>query len=238
MAFYELRQYKVRPGKMDEWVKIMEEEIIPFQVSKGMVICGSFRGETDDSVYVWIRRFESEAQREVLYKAVYDSDHWKTKLQPLAADCLDRSAMVVTRIVPTARSDAVALLPARHLVKAEAWQPRSQSVAVAVADVQQKVCATAAIGKECGVDLVGVEPRHRPAIEPVGAQPQDEIGPLQRRVAQTRLLSEPGVGREPAARVGVRVEPRQQLEQLLVVRDNRGDWRRPHLIVIARRDAG
>jgi len=27
---------------MDEWVKIMEREIIPFQVSKGMVICGSF----------------------------------------------------------------------------------------------------------------------------------------------------------------------------------------------------
>ena len=49
MAFYELRQYLVRPGKMDEWVKIMEEEIIPFQVSKGMVICGSFRGETDES---------------------------------------------------------------------------------------------------------------------------------------------------------------------------------------------
>ena len=38
MAFYELRQYFVRPGKMNEWVKIMEEEIIPFQVSKGMVI--------------------------------------------------------------------------------------------------------------------------------------------------------------------------------------------------------
>ena len=48
MAFYELRQYHVRPGKMNEWVKIMEEEIIPFQVSKGMVICGSFRGETDE----------------------------------------------------------------------------------------------------------------------------------------------------------------------------------------------
>ena len=48
MAFYELRQYLVRPGKMAEWVKIMEEEIIPFQVSKGMVICGSFRGETDE----------------------------------------------------------------------------------------------------------------------------------------------------------------------------------------------
>ena len=50
MAFYELRQYKVRPGKLAEWVRIMEEEISPFLGSKGMVICGSFRGETDESV--------------------------------------------------------------------------------------------------------------------------------------------------------------------------------------------
>jgi hypothetical protein len=104
MAFYELRQYKVLPGKINEWVKIMEEEIIPFQVSKGMVICGSFRGETDDSVYVWLRRFESEAEREALYKAVYESDHWKTKIGPRVPDYLDRSAAVVTRIIPTAKS--------------------------------------------------------------------------------------------------------------------------------------
>ncbi len=106
MAFYELRQYKVLPGKIDEWVKIMEEEIIPFQVSKGMVITGSYRGETDGSVYVWMRRFESEAERERLYKAVYDSDYWKTKIAPRVPACLDRSAMVVTRIVPTPKSTA------------------------------------------------------------------------------------------------------------------------------------
>ena len=104
MAFYELRQYKVLPGKMDEWVRIIEQEIIPFQVSKGMVICGSFRGETDDSVYVWLRRFESEAQREALYKAVYDTDFWKSKIGPQIPDLLDREKMVVTRIVPTAKS--------------------------------------------------------------------------------------------------------------------------------------
>ena len=104
MAFYELRQYKVRPGKIDEWVKIMEEEIIPFQVAKGMVICGSFRGETDDSVYVWLRRFESEGQREALYKAVYDSDHWKKEIAPRIPDLLDREKNVVTRIAPTTRS--------------------------------------------------------------------------------------------------------------------------------------
>jgi hypothetical protein len=104
MAFYELRQYKVRPGKLAEWIKIMEEEIIPFQVSKGMVICGSFGGETDESVYVWLRRFDSEAERERLYKAVYESDFWKTKIAPRVPDYLDRSAMVITRIVPTPKS--------------------------------------------------------------------------------------------------------------------------------------
>jgi NIPSNAP len=104
MAFYELRQYKVRPGKMQEWLKVMEEEIIPFQVAKGMVITGSFRGEADDSVYVWLRRFESEAQREALYKAVYESDHWKKEIAPRIPDLLDREKMVVTRIVPTTRS--------------------------------------------------------------------------------------------------------------------------------------
>ena len=60
MAFYELRQYKVWPGKMDEWVNFMEKEIIPFQISKGMVITGSFRGEKDDTTYIWLRRFEDE----------------------------------------------------------------------------------------------------------------------------------------------------------------------------------
>jgi hypothetical protein len=104
MAFYELRQYHVRPGKMAQWVKLMEEEIIPFQVARGMVICGSFRGETDDSAYVWLRRFDSEAEREALYKAVYDTDEWKTRIAPHIPDLLDREKMVVTRIVPTAKS--------------------------------------------------------------------------------------------------------------------------------------
>jgi hypothetical protein len=106
MAFYELRQYKVLPGKMKEWVKIMEEEIIPFQVSKGMVITGSYRGETDDSCYIWLRRFNSEAEREAQYKAVYESEFWKTQIAPKVPNCLDRSAMVITRIVPTAISTA------------------------------------------------------------------------------------------------------------------------------------
>ena len=93
MAFYELRQYKIRKGKMKDWLKVMEEEIIPFQVSKGMVITGSYRGEEDESVYIWIRRFKSEASRKALYKAVYESDFWKNDIAPRIPKLIDRKAL-------------------------------------------------------------------------------------------------------------------------------------------------
>ena len=104
MAFFELRQYRVRPGRMDEWVRLMEEKIIPFQTAQGMVVIGSFRGESDDSLFFWVRRFESEAERERLYEAVYGSEFWKNEIAPQIPDFLDRERNVVTRVVPTARS--------------------------------------------------------------------------------------------------------------------------------------
>lgn len=102
--FFELRQYRTKPGQRENWVRFMEEEIIPFQISKGMVIVGSFIGEEEDDLYVWIRRFESEAERERLYEAVYQSDHWKNVIAPRIPEMLDRERMKVTRIQPTSRS--------------------------------------------------------------------------------------------------------------------------------------
>jgi hypothetical protein len=54
--FFELRQYRTKPGQREKWVKFMEEEIIPFQVSKGMVILGRFVGQEEDDLCP-IRRF-------------------------------------------------------------------------------------------------------------------------------------------------------------------------------------
>jgi hypothetical protein len=102
--FFELRQYRTLPGQRNTWVKFMEEEIIPFQVAKGMVILGSFVGQEEDDLYVWIRRFESEEERERLYKAVYESEHWKNDIAPKIPAMLDRSAIKVTRIEATPKS--------------------------------------------------------------------------------------------------------------------------------------
>ena len=102
--FFELRQYHIHPGQRDHWVKCMEEEIIPFQVKMGMVILGSFVGEDDPSVYVWIRRFESEPERKRLYDAVYQSDYWKNEIAPRVGQMIDRELIKVQRIVATPHS--------------------------------------------------------------------------------------------------------------------------------------
>ncbi len=102
--FYELRQYRTKPGQRQNWVDFMEEVIIPFQVSKGMVIAGSFVGEEEDDLYIWMRRFDDEAQREQLYEAVYGSDEWTNDIAPKVGELLDRDKIVVTRIEPTPKS--------------------------------------------------------------------------------------------------------------------------------------
>jgi hypothetical protein len=106
MAFYELREYSIRSGKMNQWLDLMENHILPFQISQGMVVTGSYRGEEDDSVYIWTRRFESEEQREILYAAVYNSEFWKTVIAPQLPDLIDTSCKKVTRLSPTKSSPA------------------------------------------------------------------------------------------------------------------------------------
>ncbi len=100
----ELREYTVYPGKRDEWVKMMEEEIIPFQIKNGVVVLGSFVCDDQENIYVWIRRFESEADRVKKYEAIYESDHWKDVLLPRILPLVDREKHRITRLLPTKMS--------------------------------------------------------------------------------------------------------------------------------------
>lgn len=102
--FFELRQYRIKDGRRDEWAKYMEDVIIPYQVSKGMVVVGSFVAVDEDDLYIWIRRFDSEEQRAALYEAVYECDEWQKEIKPVCDEMLDRSRMVITRINATPKS--------------------------------------------------------------------------------------------------------------------------------------
>jgi hypothetical protein len=102
--FFELREYRIKDEKRERWVKLMEEKIIPFQMSKGMVAVGSFVAVDEPDLYVWIRRFENEEEAERLYKEVYESEYWRTEIKPQADEMLDRERMRITRLEATEKS--------------------------------------------------------------------------------------------------------------------------------------
>ncbi len=102
--FFELRDYTAKPGQRDRLVKLMEEVIIPFQASQGIVVVGSFTARDEEDRYIWIRRFASEEERERVYAAVYQSEHWQNDIAPLVEEVLYRDRMKVTIIEATASS--------------------------------------------------------------------------------------------------------------------------------------
>lgn len=99
--FYEIRRYQTRPGRRDEWVRYMEDVVIPYQVSKGMTVIASFVDEDDGDGYVWIRRFEDESDRVARYAATYDDPEWTEGIAPIVNGLLDTDRILVTRVRPT-----------------------------------------------------------------------------------------------------------------------------------------
>jgi hypothetical protein len=101
---FELRQYRMKPGQRERWVKWMEEKIIPYQVSLGVTVLGSFIAEEDPDVYVWLRRFDSEQERQRLYTEMYESPVWINEIKPVNDTMIIREKIQVTRLLATPRS--------------------------------------------------------------------------------------------------------------------------------------
>jgi hypothetical protein len=101
---FELRQYRLKPGQRERWVKWMEEKIIPYQVALGVVVVGSFVAEEDPDLYVWIRRFDSEQERARLYAEMYESPTWLNQIKPVNDGMIIREKIQVTRLLATPKS--------------------------------------------------------------------------------------------------------------------------------------
>jgi hypothetical protein len=69
-----------------------------------MSVVGSFVGEDDPNLYVWIRRFESEEQRNALYEAVYKTNEWANDISQKVGELMSKETISVTRMNPTSAS--------------------------------------------------------------------------------------------------------------------------------------
>ncbi len=103
-AFYEIRRYQAHQGLRDDLVRCMEDVVLPFVRSRGMSVTGSFIDEQDPDGYVWIRRFDSEADRAAQYAAVYQDEQWTSDIGPRVLALMDPEKAVITRALPTPQS--------------------------------------------------------------------------------------------------------------------------------------
>ena len=102
--FIELRKYYTFPGKLESWVRFMEDLVIPYQMSKGIAIIGGFVSPDEDDLYFWIRRFNSEEERIRLRTEAYGTEYWKKEIASRIPEMLDRTRTKVTRVAPTPQS--------------------------------------------------------------------------------------------------------------------------------------
>lgn len=101
---FELRMYRIQPGQRDAYVKWFEEEALPYLISKGIVVVGSFINEQEEDQFVWIRRYDSEEERVRINDNMSQSEHWQETLLPRIKEFMVPNQMQVIRLLPTPKS--------------------------------------------------------------------------------------------------------------------------------------
>ena len=99
MAYFQLRQYFIKPGKRAEAIIVMEEVLLPYVIAKGSVVTGRFMVKADEGeYYAWLPRYESEAEQERVENAIRGEDRWGSEIFPALTEVFDFSKAAIIRL--------------------------------------------------------------------------------------------------------------------------------------------
>jgi NIPSNAP len=91
----EMRTYRTKPGKREEFLRIFREKSIPAHARIGMPILGPFESLEDPDVFFFMRRFPDLASREPLKAQFYEGELWKSELEGVLMPMLERYDVVL-----------------------------------------------------------------------------------------------------------------------------------------------
>ena len=96
----EVRSYRIKPGKRDEFIKLFETRAVPAQRTYGIKIIGPFLDVENPNKFVFLRSFPSLEDRDRMKEAFYGSELWKTELEGLAMRLLDSYDVILCETSP------------------------------------------------------------------------------------------------------------------------------------------
>ena len=85
----EVRSYRIKPGRREEFINFFETRAVPALRSYGMTILGPLLDLENPNKFVWLRSFPSLEDRERMRDAFYGSELWKNELEEIAMPMLE-----------------------------------------------------------------------------------------------------------------------------------------------------
>ena len=85
----EVRAYRIKPGRRDEFIRFFETRAVPALRSYGMQVLGPLIDLENPNKFVWLRSFPSLEERERMKDAFYEGPLWKGELEAIAMPMLE-----------------------------------------------------------------------------------------------------------------------------------------------------
>ena len=103
----EVRTYKIKPGRRDDFIRFFESRSIPALQSHGMKVLGPFIDLESDDKFVFLRGFPSLEARDAMKNAFYEGPLWKNELESIAMPMIESYEVVLTETTPGGAVDSM-----------------------------------------------------------------------------------------------------------------------------------
>ena len=91
----EMRTYKIKPGKREQFLAIFEAKSVPAHQEIGMKILGPFRSIEDPDTFFFMRGFPDLESRDPMKARFYEGELWKRELEQTLMPMLDKYDVVL-----------------------------------------------------------------------------------------------------------------------------------------------
>jgi hypothetical protein len=91
----EVRTYRIKPGRRDEFIEFFETRAVPALRAHGMKIVGPLLDLENSDTFVFLRGFPSLDERDRMKNAFYEGELWKGELEAIAMPMLESYVVVL-----------------------------------------------------------------------------------------------------------------------------------------------
>ena len=91
----EMRTYRTKPGRRDEFLRVFRSKSIPAHAAIGMPILGPFLSIEDPDTFFFMRGFPDLQSREPMKAQFYEGPLFKNELEGILLPMLDKYEVVL-----------------------------------------------------------------------------------------------------------------------------------------------